>query len=738
MQRERLRQKIQRKSMLFKTIAGICYITFAILIAGGVIELYHMQRESTREFRALLGATLSNTDVVFERYLEETEALINRWYGSSDGTKCRLSDEYSAVKNMAFVSRLQADMSGIPYLHSLYIYNFNRECNLMLGNGKEQTQPLENTHLGYLQDTKYLKNCFFELAENKYKSDKAVPLLCVYKQESSMEEERYLGAFVLNLDATLLSRTLFAEIEEDYVIRILDEEGTIVLSSCPEECGSRNPEEEEGWEYVDMESSRPGFKLVSGFKRGGFRNGAGRFFLPVFLVICVMAAAVVLVTIIWSFHLYRPFYNVMNDIEKNDLIKKNKGNDVQIFQSYYEQLSEHILDLNKKMEKEQFVRNLLTGGTHAEVQEILLQNGIVSEENGYYVVLVAMAEIGEGENAALQEYDALRAMIRSIFCTKLQEFGVCTAFDLGVRKILLVVSEESGKRIEEERLLCVLEKARKTSGEIRENKIYTLVSERSGSGKESCAIAYSILNDGLVMQQLLENDRVIKRENKEIMSYPKEAEKSVLESLKKKDYEAYMESVRKFLASGEQCLYHTFVFWLELLSVEIMKVNSPKLKKENVPEKSADHMVRQIEQFQSRGELEEWFSSLFYQISVRLNRISSHSNVKAVEQAVDYIRSNYDNPDINVSMLADMQHISAAYFGKLFREFVGTSAAEYLTGVRMEKAYGMFIENPAIEISEAAQKVGISNPSYFTAVFKKKYGVSPSKLRDYHGSIGKE
>ena len=48
-----------------------------------------------------------------------------------------------------------------------------------------------------------------------------------------------------------------------------------------------------------------------------------------------------------------------------------------------------------------------------------------------------------------------------------------------------------------------------------------------------------------------------------------------------------------------------------------------------------------------------------------------------MEEAVDYIRSNYDDCMLNVNMLADRLNISASYFGKLFREFTGCSALEY-------------------------------------------------------------
>jgi len=41
----------------------------------------------------------------------------------------------------------------------------------------------------------------------------------------------------------------------------------------------------------------------------------------------------------------------------------------------------------------------------------------------------------------------------------------------------------------------------------------------------------------------------------------------------------------------------------------------------------------------------------------------------------------------------------------------------------------MLLSNPDLEILEVGMNVGYQNASYFTAAFKKKFGITPSKLR---------
>ena len=101
-----------------------------------------------------------------------------------------------------------------------------------------------------------------------------------------------------------------------------------------------------------------------------------------------------------------------------------------------------------------------------------------------------------------------------------------------------------------------------------------------------------------------------------------------------------------------------------------------------------------------------------------------------MERAMDYIRKHYDNADLNVNMLADILGISAAYFGKLFKEFAGCSMVEYLKKVRMEKAYQTLLSSPEKSVAQVAKESGFGNPTYFATLFKKQYGVSPSKLKE--------
>ncbi len=57
---------------------------------------------------------------------------------------------------------------------------------------------------------------------------------------------------------------------------------------------------------------------------------------------------------------------------------------------------------------------------------------------------------------------------------------------------------------------------------------------------------------------------------------------------------------------------------------------------------------------------------------------------------------------------------------------MNTSA--FIRSIRLKAARGFIIENPRIRIADLAYQVGFNDPKYFSACFKKEFGVLPSEL----------
>ena len=93
-----------------------------------------------------------------------------------------------------------------------------------------------------------------------------------------------------------------------------------------------------------------------------------------------------------------------------------------------------------------------------------------------------------------------------------------------------------------------------------------------------------------------------------------------------------------------------------------------------------------------------------------------------------YILQHYME-DIAVKDIAGYLGYSEAYFCKLFKQYFGHSFVSYLTDYRMQIAEEL-MRTSRLSIKEIGKKVGYPDPNYFTKVFRRVRGVSPSGFRD--------
>lgn len=104
---------------------------------------------------------------------------------------------------------------------------------------------------------------------------------------------------------------------------------------------------------------------------------------------------------------------------------------------------------------------------------------------------------------------------------------------------------------------------------------------------------------------------------------------------------------------------------------------------------------------------------------------------EVMKQSLYYIADNLYSKELSLQAVADYVGLSRNYFSKLFKEEVGSNFVDYITRKKLEKAKELYVTTD-MKIYEIADKLGYSDWHYLYALYKKEYGHSLSKEKNYN------
>jgi two-component system response regulator YesN len=102
---------------------------------------------------------------------------------------------------------------------------------------------------------------------------------------------------------------------------------------------------------------------------------------------------------------------------------------------------------------------------------------------------------------------------------------------------------------------------------------------------------------------------------------------------------------------------------------------------------------------------------------------------KAVKEIESYLIQHYADPELSLADVAKAHFLNPSYLSRIFKQNNGQTFVEYLTRIRMEKAIRLLTETN-LKAYEIAERVGITNPYYFSICFKKFTGKSVHEYKN--------
>ena len=120
----------------------------------------------------------------------------------------------------------------------------------------------------------------------------------------------------------------------------------------------------------------------------------------------------------------------------------------------------------------------------------------------------------------------------------------------------------------------------------------------------------------------------------------------------------------------------------------------------------------------------EYLIKLCRHISLKRNKKSRN----VIEQIKKIINNRYKD-NIGINEIAQEVYLTTTYLCMVFKQETGETVNDYLTKVRIEKAREL-LKDPQNKLYDICYEIGYSEPGYFSKIFKKHTGLTPSEYRE--------
>ena len=143
------------------------------------------------------------------------------------------------------------------------------------------------------------------------------------------------------------------------------------------------------------------------------------------------------------------------------------------------------------------------------------------------------------------------------------------------------------------------------------------------------------------------------------------------------------------------------------------------------------------EMLQSKENAVEYVKKIMEKAVELREKNSSNRYGTVVDQVKKYIEEHYEEEELSLNLLASYVNFSPNHLSMIFSQQTGQTFIKYLTDFRMNKAKEL-LKGTSMRSSEISLEVGYKDPHYFSYLFKKTQGMTPTQYRGKKSGEGEE
>jgi two-component system response regulator YesN len=126
--------------------------------------------------------------------------------------------------------------------------------------------------------------------------------------------------------------------------------------------------------------------------------------------------------------------------------------------------------------------------------------------------------------------------------------------------------------------------------------------------------------------------------------------------------------------------------------------------------------------------VEEWVRAVLDECLKAVEASQAALRSEVIGQAKRYINQHFREP-VSLEDVAREVHLSPFYLSRLFKEKEGVNFVDYLTRLRLEEAKQLLAQTNDT-VAAIAEQVGYAEANYFSRIFRRHFGMSPSEYRE--------
>lgn len=143
------------------------------------------------------------------------------------------------------------------------------------------------------------------------------------------------------------------------------------------------------------------------------------------------------------------------------------------------------------------------------------------------------------------------------------------------------------------------------------------------------------------------------------------------------------------------------------------------------------------EMLQSKENAIEYVAGIIERAVELREKNASNRYGTIVDQVKKYIEEHYEEEELSLNLLASNVNFSPNHLSMIFSQQTGQTFIKYLTDYRMNRAKEL-LRGTGKRSSEISLEVGYKDPHYFSYLFKKTQGMTPTQYRGKKGAEGEE